>query len=160
MHDEIRCGSIRTTQSTTAGAVSRSTSTRRKIPTVEVVLTILRSGPWGFGGGGCKVSGGLHGVGISVVNALSSRGSAGAQGGQEYFIGFDHGKTSKLRPVGYEARQRHDRVVLADQEIFTETTVYDFDTLANRFREMAFATRALKIVLYDRPPRPTATALK
>ncbi len=74
---------------------------KEKIPTVEVVLTILHAGGK-FGGEGYKVSGGLHGVGVSVVNALSSRVEVQVRKeGKEYFIGFDHGKTSeKLREVG------------------------------------------------------------
>ena len=113
---------------------------KEKIPTVEVVLTILHAGGK-FGGEGYKVSGGLHGVGVSVVNALSSRVEVQVRKeGKEYFIGFDHGKTSeKLREVGPTKRGNGTTVSFwPDPEIFTETTVYDFDTLANRFREMAF----------------------
>ena len=124
---------------------------KEKIPTVEVVLTILHAGGK-FGGEGYKVSGGLHGVGVSVVNALSSRVEVQVRKeGKEYFIGFDHGKTSeKLREVGPTKRGNGTTVSFwPDQEIFTETTVYDFDTLANRFREMAFLNKGLKIVLYD-----------
>ncbi len=124
---------------------------KEKIPTVEVVLTILHAGGK-FGGEGYKVSGGLHGVGVSVVNALSSRVEVQVRKeGKEYFIGFDHGKTSeKLREVGPTKRGNGTTVSFwPDPEIFTETTVYDFDTLANRFREMAFLNKGLKIVLYD-----------
>ena len=124
---------------------------KEKIPTVEVVLTILHAGGK-FGGEGYKVSGGLHGVGVSVVNALSSHVEVKVRKeGKEYFIAFDRGKTSeKLRELGPTKRGNGTTVSFwPDPDIFTETTVFDYDTLANRFREMAFLNKGLKIVLYD-----------
>ncbi len=123
---------------------------KEKIPTVEVVLTILHAGGK-FGGEGYKVSGGLHGVGVSVVNALSSQMEVNVcRDGKEYEIAFSRGKTSeKLRETG---KAKHTGTKISfwpDPDIFTETTVYDYDTLANRFREMAFLNKGLKIVLHD-----------
>ena len=123
---------------------------KEKIPTVEVVLTILHAGGK-FGGEGYKVSGGLHGVGVSVVNALSSHMEVNVcRDGIEYGIAFSRGKTSeKLREIG---KAKHTGTKISfwpDPDIFTETTIYDYDTLANRFREMAFLNKGLKIVLHD-----------
>ncbi len=120
------------------------------IPTVEVVLTILHAGGK-FGDGGYKTSGGLHGVGVSVVNALSllTRVSV-RRDGFEYEMEFERGNTkSKLRKIGPAKDTGTTVSFWPDPEIFTETTVYDFDTLANRFREMAFLNKGLKIVLHD-----------
>ena len=123
---------------------------KEKIPTVEVVLTILHAGGK-FGGEGYKVSGGLHGVGVSVVNALSTRVEVYVRrDGSEYKIAFDHGKTcEKLTRIGAAKGTGTKTTFWPDPEIFTETTVYDYDTLANRFREMAFLNKGLKIVLHD-----------
>ena len=129
---------------------------KEKIPTVEVVLTILHAGGK-FGGEGYKVSGGLHGVGVSVVNALSSRVEVNVyKDGQEYAIAFERGKTSeKLSKLGATKRKGGTRVTFwPDPTIFTETTIYDFDTLANRFREMAFLNKGLKIILHDERANP------
>ena len=129
---------------------------KEKIPTVEVVLTILHAGGK-FGGEGYKVSGGLHGVGVSVVNALSSRVEVNVyQNGQEYAIAFERGKTSeKLHNLGSTKKHNGTTVTFwPDETIFTETTIYDFDTLANRFREMAFLNKGLKIVLHDERANP------
>lgn len=123
---------------------------KEKIPTVEVVLTILHAGGK-FGGEGYKVSGGLHGVGVSVVNALSTRVEVCVRrDGSEYHIAFDHGKTiEKLTKIGPAKGTGTKTTFWPDPEIFTETTVYDYDTLANRFREMAFLNKGLKIILHD-----------
>ncbi len=123
---------------------------KEKIPTVEVVLTILHAGGK-FGGDGYKVSGGLHGVGVSVVNALSSRVEVVVRrDGKEYAIAFERGKTvEKLHEVG-KAKHTGTRVTFwPDPEIFRETTVYNYDTLAARFREMSYLNRGLKISLHD-----------
>ena len=123
---------------------------KEKIPTVEVVLTILHAGGK-FGGEGYKVSGGLHGVGVSVVNALSSRVEVSVKrDGEEHTISFARGKTvEKLHKVG-RAKGTGTRVTFwPDAEIFTETTVFDYETLANRFREMAFLNKNLKIIFHD-----------
>ena len=123
---------------------------KEKIPTVEVVLTILHAGGK-FGGEGYKVSGGLHGVGVSVVNALSTRVQVNVRrDGKEYEIDFDHGKTkTKLHEVGAASSTGTKVTFWPDPEIFTETTIYDYDTLAARFREMAFLNKGLKITLHD-----------
>ena len=123
---------------------------KEKIPTVEVVLTILHAGGK-FGGEGYKVSGGLHGVGISVVNALSSRVEVNIKrDGEEYGIAFAQGKTvEKLKKLG-KAKGTGTKVTFwPDPEVFEETTVFDYETLANRFREMAFLNKNLKIIFND-----------
>ena len=123
---------------------------KEKIPTVEVVLTILHAGGK-FGGEGYKVSGGLHGVGVSVVNArFPQRWTCRRRDGVEYEIDFDHGKTkTKLHEIGKAKHTGTTVTFWPDPDIFTETTVYDYDTLAARFREMAFLNRGLKIILTD-----------
>lgn len=123
---------------------------KEKIPTVEVVLTILHAGGK-FGDGGYKTSGGLHGVGVSVVNALSKMTRVDvARDGYEYEMDFERGKTkTKLHKLGKTNKQGTKVTFWPDPEIFTETTVFDFDTLASRFREMAFLNKGLKITLCD-----------
>ncbi|MCI9130293.1 MAG: DNA topoisomerase (ATP-hydrolyzing) subunit B [Eggerthellaceae bacterium] len=120
------------------------------IPTVEVVLTILHAGGK-FGDGGYKTSGGLHGVGVSVVNALSSMTRVDVRrDGYEYEMEFERGDTkTKLHKVGKANGTGTMVTFWPDPEIFTETTTFDFDTLANRFREMAFLNKGLKIILHD-----------
>ena len=128
---------------------------KEKIPTVEVVLTILHAGGK-FGGEGYKVSGGLHGVGVSVVNALSSRVEVNVKrDGKEYEIDFDHGHTkTKLHEVGAATNTGTKVTFWPDPEIFAETTIYDYDTLAARFREMAFLNKGLKITMHDERANP------
>lgn len=123
---------------------------KEKIPTVEVVLTILHAGGK-FGGEGYKVSGGLHGVGVSVVNALSTQVIVQVRrDGKEYEISFDHGKTKeKLHEIGMAEETGTTVTFWPDPEIFKETTEYDYLTLAARFREMAFLNKGLKITLTD-----------
>ena len=123
---------------------------KEKIPTVEVVLTILHAGGK-FGGEGYKVSGGLHGVGVSVVNALSTKVVVQVRrDGTEYEISFDHGKTKeKLHEIGSAKHTGTTVTFWPDPEIFQETTVYDYNTLAARFREMSFLNKGLKITLID-----------
>ena len=129
---------------------------KEKIPTVEVVLTILHAGGK-FGGEGYKVSGGLHGVGVSVVNALSSRVEVNVRrDGKEYEIDFDHGHTkTKLHEMGTADHTGTKVTFWPDPEIFAETTVYDYDTLAARFREMAFLNKGLKITMHDERENPS-----
>ncbi len=121
------------------------------LPAVEVVFTILHAGGK-FGGGGYKVSGGLHGVGASVVNALSEWLEVEiCLDGKVYKQRYERGKTMyPLKVVGECAPDKHGtRVVfLPDKEIFEET-VYDYDTLKVRLRETAFLTKNLKITLRD-----------
>ncbi len=116
---------------------------------LEVVLTVLHAGGK-FGGEGYKVSGGLHGVGVSVVNALSSRLCAEVKrDGKIWFMEFDHGKAvAPLAVLGSSKATGTKISFWADPEIF-ETTVYDYDTLATRFRETAFLNKNLKITLTD-----------
>ena len=121
------------------------------IPAVEVVFTILHAGGK-FGGGGYKVSGGLHGVGASVVNALSEWLEVEVRtGGHVYKQRYERGKTMyPLKIVESCGAEEHGTRVtfLPDKEIFEET-VYDFDTLKIRLRETAFLTKGLKITLRD-----------
>ena len=123
---------------------------KEKIPTVEVVLTILHAGGK-FGGEGYKVSGGLHGVGVSCVNALSTRLEVEVKrDGGVYAIAFERGKTvEKLHRIGDAEGTGTKTTFWPDPEVFTETLVYDYDTLATRFREMAFLNKGLHIELTD-----------
>ncbi|MGN1187266.1 MAG: ATP-binding protein, partial [Lachnospiraceae bacterium] len=121
------------------------------LPAVEVVFTILHAGGK-FGGGGYKVSGGLHGVGASVVNALSEWLEVQVYNdGNIYQQRYERGKVMyPLKIVGScDKNLTGTRVTfLPDKEIF-EDTVYDFDILKNRLREMAFLTKGIKIILRD-----------
>lgn len=121
-------------------------------PAVEVVFTILHAGGK-FGGGGYKVSGGLHGVGASVVNALSDWLEVEiCQEGKVYRQRYEKGKTIyTLKVVGEcDPEKTGTKVTFKpDATIFQETTVYEFDILKQRLREMAFLTRGLRIILRD-----------
>ncbi|MDO4788469.1 MAG: DNA topoisomerase (ATP-hydrolyzing) subunit B [Johnsonella sp.] len=121
------------------------------VSALEVVFTILHAGGK-FGGGGYKVSGGLHGVGASVVNALSERLDVKVfKGGEIYNIRFEKGKVvSPLKVIGKCDPQEHGTEVhfMPDKTIFEET-VFDFNILKTRLRETAFLTKDLKIVLRD-----------
>ena len=120
-------------------------------PALEVVFTVLHAGGK-FGGSGYKVSGGLHGVGASVVNALSSWLEVSVyKGGKIYSMKFERGKVVQpMTVIGECDKRQHGTKVhfLPDPEIFEET-VYDYDTLKVRLRETAFLTKALKITLID-----------
>lgn len=122
---------------------------KKGIPAVEVVFTILHAGGK-FGGGGYKVSGGLHGVGASVVNALSVWLEVDiSHDGKIYRQRYERGKVMYPLTVVGETKRRGTEVrFLPDPDIFEET-VFDFDILKQRLREMAFLTRNLKIVLHD-----------
>ena len=127
------------------------------LPAVEVVFTVLHAGGK-FGGGGYKVSGGLHGVGASVVNALSEWLEVEiSQNGKVHRQRYERGKVVyPLQVVGEcDIEYTGTKVTfLPDKEIFEET-VFDFDTLKQRFREMAFLTKGLRIVITDdRPEEP------
>ena len=121
-------------------------------PALEVVFTILHAGGK-FGGGGYKVSGGLHGVGASVVNALSEKLEVSVyKEGHIYQMKFERGKvTQPMTVIGECSYDKHGTEVTfsPDKEIF-ETTVYDYDTLKVRLRETAFLTKNLKIILRDK----------
>ena len=122
------------------------------LPAVEVVFTILHAGGK-FGGGGYKVSGGLHGVGASVVNALSDWLEVEiCQDGKIYKQRYERGHVCyPLKQIGTCSLEKTGTKVsfLPDATIFTETTVYDFDVLKRRLREMAFLTKGLRIILRD-----------
>ena len=123
------------------------------LSTIETIFTVLHAGGK-FGGGGYKVSGGLHGVGASVVNALSQWLEVRVyRDGHVYFQRFENGghPVDQLKIIDDCDKDRTGTTVtfMADPNIFTETTVYDFDTLANRLEEIAFLNKGLKIVLDD-----------
>ena len=121
----------------------------KKIPTLEVVMTILHAGGK-FDNSAYKVSGGLHGVGVSVVNALSKKMVVQVRrDGKIYEMQFSRGKTTqKMVEVGTSKTTGTTTTFWPDEEIF-ETTVYDYDILRNRLQETAFLNKNLKIVLRD-----------
>ena len=121
--------------------------------TVETVYTVLHAGGK-FGGGGYKVSGGLHGVGASVVNALSTYLEVKVyKNGHVYYQKYTNGghPVEPLKFIGDcdEDRTGTTLTFLPDASIFQETTVFDYDILRNRLRELAFLNRGLRITLYD-----------
>ena len=120
--------------------------------TVETILTVLHAGGK-FGGGGYKVSGGLHGVGASVVNALSEWLEVYVhRDGHIYHQRFENGghPVHDLKIIG-DCQDTGTTVVFkADPLIFDETTIYDFDTLNQRIRELAFLNKGLKLILEDK----------
>lgn len=122
-------------------------------PAVETVYTVLHAGGK-FGGGGYKVSGGLHGVGASVVNALSTKLNVTVmRDGKKYHIAFDHGRVvEELKEVGSVPLTEHGTIVhfWPDPNIFTETTVFDDKILKNRIRELAFLNKGLKLTFTDK----------
>ncbi len=122
------------------------------IPAVEVVFTILHAGGK-FGGGGYKVSGGLHGVGASVVNALSNWLEVEiSQDGKVYKQRYERGHVCyPLKEIGTCPADKTGTKVtfMPDETIFTETTEFEFDVLKRRLREMAFLTKGLRIILRD-----------
>ena len=128
---------------------------KKGIPAVEVVFTILHAGGK-FGGGGYKVSGGLHGVGASVVNALSTWLEVDIfHEGKIYRQRYERGKVMyPLKIVGDTDKRGTEVRFLPDPTIFEET-VFDFSVLKQRLREMAFLTKGLKIVLKDKRPEET-----
>ena len=123
------------------------------ISTVETVYTVLHAGGK-FGGGGYKVSGGLHGVGASVVNALSSWVEVKVyQNSKVHYIRFENGghTVAPLKVIDECSPDRTGTTVTfkADPEIFKETTVYDYEILKQRVRELAFLNKGLRIILVD-----------
>ena len=122
-------------------------------PAVETVYTVLHAGGK-FGGGGYKVSGGLHGVGASVVNALSTKLNVTVmRDGKKYHIAFDHGRVvEELKEVGTVLLTEHGTIVhfWPDPNIFTETTVFDDKILKKRIRELAFLNKGLKLTFTDK----------
>lgn len=129
------------------------------VSTVETIFTVLHAGGK-FGGGAYKVSGGLHGVGASVVNALSEYLEVNVyKDGQEYFIRFEDGgnPSTQLKVVGDTTKKGTRVLFKADPTIFTETTVYDFDTLNKRIRQLAFLNKGIHLTLTDERVDPIKT---
>lgn len=123
------------------------------LSTVETIFTVLHAGGK-FGGHGYKVSGGLHGVGASVVNALSEWLEVKVyHNGEVYYQRFENGghPVGELKVIDTCSADRTGTTVRfkADPEIFKETTVYDYDTLKTRLRELAFLNKGLRIILSD-----------
>lgn len=120
---------------------------------LETVFTVLHAGGK-FGGGGYKVSGGLHGVGASVVNALSTKLNVIVmRDGKKYCIDFNHGRVEQeVHEVGEVPLTQHGTIVrfYPDPDIFTETTVFDDLILKNRIRELAFLNKGLKLTFTDK----------
>ena len=123
-------------------------------PAVEVIHTVLHAGGK-FGGGSYKVSGGLHGVGASVVNALSTRMEVEVKrNGNIYKLAFEKGeKVEDLHIVGESKKTGSKTVFWADESIFDETE-YDYETLEHRLREMAFLNKGIRITLIDKRSKP------
>ncbi len=123
---------------------------QKGIPTVTVVFTILHAGGK-FGGGGYKVSGGLHGVGASVVNALSTWLEVEVKDGQNiYKERYEKGNVAeKLKVIGNTNEKGTVVTFKPDPTIFTDTTRYDYDTLLKRLREQAFLNAGIRVVLKD-----------
>lgn len=119
-------------------------------PAVEVIMTVLHAGGK-FGGGGYKVSGGLHGVGASVVNALSIETEAFVKlNSKLYSIKFSKGKVvQELKEIGVSDETGTTIRFKADPEIFTETTTYEYGILAHRLQELAYLNRGLRITITD-----------
>lgn len=120
------------------------------LPAVEVIMTVLHAGGK-FGGGGYKVSGGLHGVGASVVNALSEVTEVIVKrDGHIHSIIFERGKTVQpLKVIGETEETGTLTRFKADSEIFKETTVYEYDILATRVRELAYLNRGISLTIRD-----------
>ena len=121
--------------------------------TIETIFTILHAGGK-FGGGAYKYSGGLHGVGASVVNALSSWLEVHVyHDGKEYYLRFENGghPVGELKEIGTCDESKHGSVVkfLADPIIFTETTVYDHEIIRDRLRQLAFLNKGIRLVFND-----------
>ncbi len=121
--------------------------------TIETIFTVLHAGGK-FGGGAYKISGGLHGVGASVVNALASWLEVTVyHDGKMYFIRFENGghPVEELKVIGTCDKDKHGSSVRfkADPSIFTETTIYDHDIIKNRLRQLAFLNKGIRLIFCD-----------
>ncbi|MDO5085069.1 MAG: ATP-binding protein, partial [Erysipelotrichaceae bacterium] len=126
---------------------------KTKVSSVETIFTVLHAGGK-FGGGAYKVSGGLHGVGASVVNALSQWVEVTVyKEGKVYQIRFEHGGNvvAPLKEIGTCEESKHGSLVRfkADPMIFTETQEYNHEILRDRFRQIAFLNKGIKIIFHD-----------
>jgi DNA gyrase subunit B len=135
--------------------IPTDTAPGQEMAAVTMALTMLHAGGK-FGGGGYKVSGGLHGVGVSVVNALSSHlivevRNRGHEWRQSFTIGVPDGPLEEVRPMEPGERTGTTVTYWASEEIF-ETTTYSFETISSRFREYAFLNKGLEIVVRDERP--------
>ncbi|WP_125037077.1 DNA topoisomerase (ATP-hydrolyzing) subunit B [Nocardioides sp. LS1] len=135
--------------------IPTDTAPGQEMPAVTMALTMLHAGGK-FGGGGYKVSGGLHGVGVSVVNALSSHlivevKNRGHLWRQSFTIGVPDGELEQVRAMEPGERTGTTVTYWASEEIF-ETTTYSFETITTRFREYAFLNKGLEIVVRDERP--------
>ncbi len=127
------------------------------IPTVEVVFTILHAGGK-FGGNGYKVSGGLHGVGASVVNALSNRLDVEISDGEHVYLQrYEKGKTVKKLEIIGDTDKTGTKVTFYPDDTIFETTVFEYDVLRTRLREQAFLNKGLRIILTDKRTDPETT---
>src|SRR4051812_48234772 len=136
--------------------IPTDTAPGQELPALTLALTVLHAGGK-FGGGGCKVSGGLHGVGVSVVNALSSRVIAevrnrGHLWRQTFTIGVPDGPLEQVRPMEPGERTGTTITYWASPDIF-ETTTYSLETITSRIREYAFLNKGLEIVVCDERPQ-------
>lgn len=121
------------------------------LSTIETIFTILHAGGK-FGGGAYKVSGGLHGVGASVVNALSEYLEVYVhQGGKTHFQRFENGgkSTGPVKIIGSTDKRGSTVVFKADPKVFVETTEYNYETIRERLRQIAFLNKGIKISLFD-----------
>jgi DNA gyrase subunit B len=141
--------------------IPTDTAPGQELPAATLALTVLHAGGK-FGGGGYKVSGGLHGVGSSVVNALSNKlkleiKNRGYLWEQEFTLGVPDYALRQVRPLEDDERTGTTVTWFASPEIF-ETTVYNLETITTRFREMAFLNKGLRIVLRDERPEAAEIA--
>ena len=135
--------------------IPTDTAPGQELPAVTTVLTVLHAGGK-FGGGGYKVSGGLHGVGVSVVNALSSRlvvdvKNRGHLWRQTFSVGVPDGELEDVRELEPDERTGTTVTYWASPDVF-ETTTYSLETITARMREYAFLNKGLEIVVRDERP--------